>query len=88
VNRSTLFDTNDTGPRHYAVAFDVPTVVIMGSTDPRYTAANLERTAVVRKELDCSPCHKKTCPRQHECMREIRPAEVLAAAERLMKIRR
>jgi heptosyltransferase-2 len=85
VKRCNLFVTNDTGPRHYAVAFDVPTVVIMGSTDPRYTAANLERTAVVRKELDCSPCHEKVCPRQHECMREIRPAEVLAAAERLMK---
>ena len=85
VKRCNLFVTNDTGPRHYAVAFDVPTVVIMGSTDPRYTAANLDRTAVVRKELDCSPCHKKVCPRQHECMREIRPAEVLEAAERLLK---
>jgi len=85
VKRCNLFVTNDTGPRHYAVAFDVPTVVIMGSTDPRYTAANLERTAVVRKELDCSPCHKKVCPRQHECMRGIRPAEVLEAAERLLK---
>jgi heptosyltransferase-2 len=85
VKRCNLFVTNDTGPRHYAVAFDVPTVVIMGSTDPRYTAANLDHTAVVRKELDCSPCHKKVCPRQHECMREIRPAEVLEAAERLLK---
>jgi heptosyltransferase-2 len=85
VRRCNLFVTNDTGPRHYAVAFDVPTVVIMGSTDPRYTAANLDRTAVVRKELDCSPCHMKVCPRQHECMREIRPAEVLEAAERLLK---
>ncbi|MEN6576465.1 MAG: lipopolysaccharide heptosyltransferase II [Phycisphaerales bacterium] len=84
VKRCNLFVTNDTGPRHYAVAFDVPTVVIMGSTDPRYTAANLDRTTVVRKELDCSPCHKKECPRGHECMREIRPAEVFAAAERLV----
>jgi heptosyltransferase-2 len=88
VKRCNLFVTNDTGPRHYAVAFDVPTVVIMGSTDPRYTAANLEHTAVVRKELECSPCHKKVCPRQHECMRQIRPAEVLEAAERLVKTRR
>ncbi|HSW01773.1 MAG TPA: lipopolysaccharide heptosyltransferase II [Sedimentisphaerales bacterium] len=88
VKRCNLFVTNDTGPRHYAVAFDVPTVVIMGSTDPRYTAANLEHTAVVRKELKCSPCHKKVCPRQHECMRQIRPAEVLEAAERLVKTRR
>jgi len=86
VQRCNLMITNDTGPRHYAVAFDVPVVVIMGPTDPRYTNANLERTAVVRKEeLDCSPCHKKVCPRQHECMREIRPAEVFAAAERLLR---
>ncbi len=85
VQRCHLLITNDTGPRHYAVAFDVPVVVIMGPTDPRYTNANLERTAVVRKELDCSPCHRRVCPRQHECMREIRPAEVFAAAEGLLR---
>jgi heptosyltransferase-2 len=85
VQRCNLFLTNDTGPRHYAVAFDVPVVVILGPTDPRYTHANLDRTIIVRKELDCSPCHKKVCPRQHECMRLIRPAEVFAAAERLWK---
>ena len=88
VKRCNLLITNDTGPRHYAVAFDVPVAVIMGPTDPRWTGANLERTIVVRKELDCSPCHKKVCPRQHECMREIRPAEVFAAAERLVSVRR
>ncbi len=84
VKRCNLFVTNDTGPRHYAVAFDVPTVVLMGSTDPRYTAANLDHSVVLRKELACSPCHKKVCPRGHECMREIRPAEVFAAAEQLV----
>jgi heptosyltransferase-2 len=85
VKRCNLFITNDTGPRHYAVAFDVPTVVLMGPTDPRYTDANTEHTVVVRKELDCSPCHLKTCPRGHECMRDIRPMEVFAAAERLLR---
>jgi heptosyltransferase-2 len=84
VQRCNLMITNDTGPRHYAVALDVPTVVIMGPTDPRYTNANLDRTIVVRKELDCSPCHKKVCPRQHECMKEIKPAEVFAAAQSLL----
>lgn len=87
VQRCNLMITNDTGPRHYAVAFDVPVVVIMGPTDPRYTAANLDQTVVVRKELACSPCHKKVCPRQHECMREIKPAEVFAAAEALLSTR-
>jgi heptosyltransferase II len=85
VERCNLFITNDTGPRHYAVAFDVPTVVIMGPTDPRYTNANLERTVVVQKKLDCSPCHRKVCPRGHECMKDIRPAEVFSAAEQLLR---
>jgi len=86
VKRCHLLITNDTGPRHYAVALDVPVVVIMGPTDPRYTNANLDRTIIVRKELDCSPCHRKVCPRQHECMTEIRPAEVFTAAQRLLKV--
>lgn len=85
VQRCNLLITNDTGPRHYGVAFDVPVVVIMGSTDPRFTDANLDRTVVIRKELDCSPCHKKVCPRQHECMTTIAPQEVFAAAEQLLR---
>ena len=43
IQRCRLLITNDTGPRHYAVAFDIPVVVIMGPTDPRYTKANLEK---------------------------------------------
>lgn len=86
VDRCNLMITNDTGPRHYAVAFDVPVVVIMGPTDPRYTSANTDRTVVVRKDLDCSPCHLKVCPKNHECMREIEPAEVFAAAETLLSV--
>jgi len=85
VERCNLLITNDTGPRHYAVAFDVPVVVIMGSTDPRYTASNLEQTTVVRKPVPCSPCHKKVCPTQHECMIYITPGDVFAAAEDLLK---
>jgi lipopolysaccharide heptosyltransferase II len=85
IQRCNLMVTNDTGPRHYAVAFNVPTVVIMGPTDPRYTASNLEQTVIVRKELPCSPCHKKICSLQHhQCMRDIKPAEVFAAAETLL----
>jgi heptosyltransferase-2 len=83
INRCSLLITNDTGPRHYATAFDLPVVVLMGPTDPRYTNSNLEKTIVLRKELDCSPCHQKVCSERHECMRNIRPQEVLAAARTL-----
>jgi heptosyltransferase-2 len=67
------------------VAFDVPAVVIMGSTDPRYTASNLDKTIVIRRELDCSPCHKKVCPLEHQCMTLITPAEVFTAVAKLLK---
>ena len=85
VRRCNLLITNDTGPRHYAVAFDVAVVVIMGPTDPRWTAAHLERTIVLRRELPCSPCHLKTCPSDHRCMREISPEAVVAAAQKLLR---
>ena len=85
VRRCNLLITNDTGPRHYAVAFHVPVVVIMGPTDPRYTSANLERTTVIRKELDCSPCHKKVCPTDHRCMKDITPQMVFEAGKRLLE---
>ncbi|MBN1764651.1 MAG: glycosyltransferase family 9 protein [Sedimentisphaerales bacterium] len=85
IQRCNLLITNDTGPRHYAVAFDVPVIVIMGPTDPRYTAANLEKTIVLREELACSPCHKKQCPTDHECMRKITPEKVLEAGRELLQ---
>jgi heptosyltransferase-2 len=85
IKRCQLLVTNDTGPRHYAVAFDVPVVVIMGPTDPRYTDTNLEKTLVLRQPIDCSPCHEKICPRNHECMTEISPHAVLGGIETLLE---
>jgi heptosyltransferase-2 len=84
VKRCDLFITNDTGPRQYAVALDVPVVVIMGPTNPRYTSVNLEKTIVIRTEAECSPCHKKTCPTDHRCMRQITPQMVFEAGEKLL----
>ncbi|UCF90718.1 MAG: lipopolysaccharide heptosyltransferase II [Desulfobacterales bacterium] len=86
IKRCQLLITNDTGPRHYAVAFGVPAVVIMGPTDPRYTAANLEKTVVIRQELACSPCHERKCPEgQHACMAMIKPETVLRESKNLLK---
>jgi heptosyltransferase-2 len=85
IQRCQLLVTNDTGPRHYAVAFDVPVVVIMGPTDPRYTQLNLEKTIVLRREVACSPCHLKQCKLDHRCMTEISPEVVLQAGERLLR---
>ncbi|KPK31013.1 MAG: hypothetical protein AMK70_12950 [Nitrospira bacterium SG8_35_1] len=86
INRCNLLITNDTGPRHYGVAFSVPVVVIMGPTNPVYTASNLDKSVVLRKEMDCSPCHKRTCPYgHHNCMKMITPDEVLQAGIQLLE---
>ena len=84
IRSSGLVISNDTGPRHFAVAFQKPVVVIMGPTDPRYTNLNLEKTVVLRENLDCSPCHLKVCPRDHRCMTAITPDRVIEASERLL----
>lgn len=84
IQRCSLVITNDTGPRQFAVAFNRPVVVLMGPTDPRYTNLNLDRTVVLRVDLDCSPCQLKICPRDHQCMTEITPDRVIHASERLI----
>lgn len=85
ISRCQLLITNDTGPRHYATAMDIPVVVLMGPTDQRYTQSNLDKTVVLRHDLPCAPCHKKVCPTDHECMREIKPEDVLQATCKLLQ---
>lgn len=92
AKRMAVMVTTDTGPRHVAVAFGVPVVVLMGPTDPAYTDCNLERTIVLREAVDCTPyrwpCHEKACPlegeRHHRCMRNIEPRRAIEAVEKLL----
>lgn len=86
MGRLHLLVTTDTGPRHIAVAFGIPVVVLMGPTNPNYTASNLDRTRVVRLDLECAPCHKKECDRDHDCMRAITADDVLARARELLSL--
>lgn len=84
ARRTDLMVTNDTGPRHYAVAFDKPVVVLMGPTDPRHTNCHLEKTVILREDLPCMPCHKKVCPIDHPCMQEMTPDKVFRAVQQIM----
>jgi len=87
VRQLNLLVTNDTGPRHFANAFHVPAVVLMGPTDPRYTHNPEEKARVLRVDVPCGPCHLKTCPEDHRCMKAITPEMVVEAAESLLKAR-
>lgn len=84
ARRCDLLICTDSGVRHYGVAFDRPVICIMGPNDPRYTAANLEKTVVIREDVDCGPCQLKLCPLDHRCMERIDPRRVVAAASQLL----
>jgi len=75
---SALF-SNDSGPLHLAVALGTASVSIFGPTDPSMTGPYGPGHAVVRRNLDCSPCFKRRCPYNHECMSQIGVEELIEA---------
>ncbi len=87
VKRLDLLITTDSGVRHIAVAFGVPTVVLMGPTRPEYTSSPFEKGVILRHDVECGPCHEPICPTDHVCMDLITVDEVLTAARQLLPTR-
>ena len=85
ISNLDLFITGDSGPMHVAAAFQVPTVAIFGPTKDNETSQWMnEKNSIVKKNLDCQPCMKRTCPLQHHhCMKLITAVEVLDAVKSL-----
>jgi len=81
--RASLFIGGDTGPLHMACAAGVPTVALYGPKDPRLYGPYFGRHIVIRHDLPCSPCEKRSCD-DPVCMTSITAQEVLEAAERLL----
>ena len=84
VKRSDLLVTTDSGPRHFAAAFDRPVVALFGPTHIEWTETYYAKEVRLQRKLSCGPCQQRVCPLgHHRCMRELSPTEVFAAAERL-----
>lgn len=84
IRRCRLMVANDTGPCHIAAAFDVPLITLFGPTDPRWTATGYGKEIRLRVDVDCGPCQRKTCPRDHRCLTEIQVDDVYNAAKKLL----
>ena len=84
LSLSSFLVTNDSGPMHVGAALGVPLVAIFGPTDWRRTSPWTSLAKVVRVEVDCSPCRRRTCDRGHECMLGVTPEMVVDAARRLL----
>jgi len=74
--------TNDSGPMHVAAAFGTPVVVPFGSTSPELTGPGLPGDArhfLLRANVPCSPCFRRTCPIDLRCMTGITVTSVVEA---------
>lgn len=74
-----LFITGDSGPMHIASALQIPTIAIFGPTNDKETSQwKNEKSLIIKKNLDCQPCMKRTCPLlHHNCMKNIHSDDVL-----------
>jgi ADP-heptose:LPS heptosyltransferase len=90
VARSRLFVGGDTGPLHIAATTATPVVGVFGPTLPERSSPWRDpahpTAAVAVAGLPCRPCDQHECvPGDFRCLTTLRPEEVLAAAERLLK---
>jgi len=83
IENLDLLVTCDSGPMHIAAALNIPTVAIFGPTKVKETSQWMnEKSIVVKKNFECQPCMKKTCPlKHHNCMKLIDESDILDAAK-------
>jgi heptosyltransferase-2 len=84
VRRSTLLVTTDSGPRHFAAAFDRPVVTLFGPTHIAWTDTFFARALNLQKPVPCGPCQQRVCTTDHACMRLVTPEEVFTEASALL----
>ena len=90
VERSALFIGGDTGPLHVAATTTTPIVAIYGPTLPARSTPwrnpSIPTESIEIADLPCRPCDQRVCaPGDYRCLTGIRPADVVVAAERILR---
>ena len=76
--------TNDSGAMHLAAAAGVSVTAVFGPTDDTATRPLGAAHAVLTHPVWCRPCMLRDCPIDHQCMRGVGVAAVLASARRTL----
>ena len=85
-SRADLVISNDTGPRHIAIALQRKVVTLFGPNDPAWTDTDYENEIQIVGNVPCTPCTKPLCKKsQHWCMQAITIQMVCDAAKELLE---
>ncbi len=69
---SDLVITNDTGPRHIAIALGKKLITLFGPNNPEWTQTSYKDEVQIVGEAECVPCDKPQCKQtEHLCMDAI-----------------
>ncbi len=84
VRHARLMVCNDTGPRHYALAFGVPTVTLFGPTHQAWTDTRCGHELKLQVPVACGPCQLRTCPLDHRCLTALAVDHALHAVRTVL----
>jgi ADP-heptose:LPS heptosyltransferase len=86
LNSAACVVTNDTGPMHFAIALDRPTVCLFGPVSPDHYGVGKRNVETLYNRVYCSPCahelDEPPCAGNNVCMQFLPVDDVLAAVER------
>jgi len=83
---SDLVISNDTGPRHIAIALGRKVVSLFGPNNPVWTDTNYEKEIEIIGNVHCAPCHNPICKKsEHYCMQAITVDTAYKAAKELIE---
>lgn len=81
-----LVITNDTGPRHIAIALNRKVITLFGPNNPVWTENDYPDEIKIIGKADCAPCDKPICKKdKHYCMESISVEAICSAAEKILK---
>ena len=78
--------TNDTGPRHIAIALGKNVVSLFGPNNPQWTQTGHDKEIQIVGKAPCVPCDRPQCSMErHLCMESITVNKVLHAAGQFLE---
>lgn len=82
--KARLFVGSDSGPLHLANLIGTPVIALFGPKDPIiYGPYHNKNAVIIRKDIECSPCTKRTC-KNPKCMDLITVNEVFETAKKAL----